>query len=316
MKKLLLFTFLVIALNLFNKLYAQDQPIHIAIFPFTSATGESDMVTAVDMIQNVVASSFANKDRFYILDRGQTEKIQKELDRAKDKSAIYASVKAQQGHLAQAEFIISGVVNSYGYGTTNVLVNYKYVTEYHATLRLSLQIVKVETGRTIYSEPLVIQSSEFPTQNPSDIADNIICRFGAKMKSITRALFPPPVTIIQVAKEKKGLPQQVLINGGSELFDTGTRSNCDLDNNAYVKAFNLKKLFTKKTTLDVCTSEVLTVNGKDYQQNKVIGALKIEEIQGTDLSLCDVTDGAEAIKEAMDAKKNILVKIHTDDDNH
>jgi hypothetical protein len=327
MKNLLSLSFLFFLLSFINSAGAQqpaqpEQAIHIAIIPFTSAAEVQtpQELQAVDLVEKNVIAAFGNKNRFYLLDRAQTEKIKKELDRAKDKSSIYASVMAEQGHLGTAEYIITGVVNSYVIGDDKTLINYQYVTQYHASLRLSLQIVKVETGRTIFSDPIIIKSIDFANNSPGDIADNVLCKLGEKMKNIVKTLFPPDLMILHVEKEKKGLPYEVLVNGGTELFDNGKSvSSCDYDeHNIYSKAGKgLKNMFSSgKTKLDVFLSDQFVANGKTYAQKSLIGTLRIEEVQGDELSLCSVNSGADKIKEAMDANKTIVVQLHTDDSNN
>ena len=227
-------------------------------------------------------------------------------------------MKAEQGHLGQAEFIITGVMNSYAIGSDKTYYNYQYITQYHASLRLSLQIVKVETGRTIFSDPIIIKSIDFATLSKGDIDDNLLCKLREKMKGIVRSLFPPDLMILHVEKEKKGLPYQVLINGGSELFDNGKdNTSCDIDErNVYQKAGKgLASMFSSgKTKLDVFISDEFTANGKTYSQTSLIGTMRIDEVQGNDLSLCTILSGADVIKQDMDANKTLVVKLHTSGD--
>jgi hypothetical protein len=328
MKKFLPLAFLFLLFGFIKFAQAQtpsnnqpSQAIHIAIIPFTSPMAPSPEVSqATDLIEKEVTGAFGNKDRFYLLDRNQTEKIKRELDRSSDKASIYSSVMAEKGHLGQAEYIITGVMNSYVIGSDQTYYNYKYITQYHASLRLSLQIVKVETGRTIFSDPIIIKSIDFATASPGDIADNVLCKLKEKMKGIVRNLFPPDLMILHVQKEKKGLPYQVLINGGSELFDNGKdKTSCDIDErNVYQKAGKgLASMFRSgKTKLDVFLNDNFTANGKTYSQTSLLGTMLIDEVQGEDLSLCEITSGADKIKEAMDGNKTVIVKLHAEEESN
>ena len=78
MRKFLPFKFVFLSLFLFNNAKAQqEQAVHIAIIPFTSAAGlgTPDEAQAVDLVEKEVTGAFGNKDRFYILDRAKPKKL-------------------------------------------------------------------------------------------------------------------------------------------------------------------------------------------------------------------------------------------------
>jgi curli biogenesis system outer membrane secretion channel CsgG len=186
MKPLALIIFL---LFFFLQTNAQDNSnsIQIAIIPFSSSGGDASIVQAV---QEQVTSNFANKNRFILLDRSKTDKIKKELDAAKDNSSIYAKIVAEQGHLAGAEYIITGVVSPLEIQESQIVSTIKKIqtttNQYHGTIRLSLQINKVETGQVIFSQPLTVVSIDYTTRNQSDIVDNILCKLRNIVQSEVR----------------------------------------------------------------------------------------------------------------------------------
>lgn len=67
----------------------------------------------------------------------------------------------------------------------------------------------------------------------------------------------------------------------------------------------------KKILLDVVSEEPLVAGGKTYNREKTIGELKMESVEG-DLALCSVTGGDKDIKDYLDKKKPLLVKIKKD----
>lgn len=278
---------------------AQDA-IHIGIIPFTPADYNAGAVAS--LAEEQVASCFVNKGRFYLLDRGVTEKLKKELDAAKENTSLYSKVVAQQGHLAGAQYLITGKVNSVEI-TSSTSKNYltaKTTTNYHGTLRVALQINSVESGQVIFQEPFTIVSSDYESNSTSDIVDNIMCRFKSAVRNKVRNLFSSDIAIIHIEKEKNGIPQKVLINAGKEMFEDGKNSNCE-------PSSSLASLFTKKIVLDVFVVENVTYGGTTAKREKKIGELKVESVEG-DVSVCDVSKGDKDIKASLDAKAQIVIK--------
>src|ERR1700744_1430462 len=106
MKKNLLLAITVCLLFIIKQAAAQNSvPTHIAIIPFTSPIPKNETIT--HDVQGELASCFI-KSRFYLLDRSATDKLKKELDATKDDASLYAKVVAEKGHLANAEYIITG----------------------------------------------------------------------------------------------------------------------------------------------------------------------------------------------------------------
>jgi hypothetical protein len=319
-------------LSVFNVAWAQEGATHIAIIPFTPSTPKAKTTTSI--VQEEVTSCFVNKDRFYLLDRGVTEKLKKELETAKDNSSIYAKVVAEQGHLAGAEYIITGSVDSVIYSgntskdllSTNVkqsLDTKATYSKFHGTVHLVLQINKVETGKVIFSKPFLVTSRDFDDYSESAILENALCRLKNQLKTEVRSLFPPVMTIVSVDKEKKGLPDKVLVNGGSEIFDSGKQeSDCPGDDGISVasKTSAVGSVFSKmkgaivgkKILLSVVCPEIISAGGKNYTRDKVIAQLKIDSVEG-ELTLCSVLKGAQDIKSYLDDKKTLFVRLEKED---
>jgi hypothetical protein len=333
MNKKTKFAVLLFATLWVTQLYAQDKPIQIAIIPFTPTTRNAFTITKD--VQAIVASCFAAKDRFYLFDRGVTDKLKKELNAAKDNASLYSKVVAESGHLANAEYIITGIVDSVMYSGTNskdvLSTNIKNAldakakfTRFHGTIHLALAIYKVETGKTILDKPYIITSREFDDYNESSILENVLCRLTNSLQTDIRALFPPMTMIVSVDKKnKKGLPEIVLVNGGSEVFDSGKQqSGCSGDEevslasktSAVTSVFKKAKgaLMSNKIILDVFIPEDINMGSKTLRREKVIGQLKINSIE-KDLTVCSVVKGAEEIKTYMDNNKPVYVKIQKAD---
>lgn len=281
---------------------AQDGPTHIGIIPFAAADNSAG--PAASLIEDQVASCFANKGRFILLDRGVTEKIKRELDAQKENTALFAKVVAQQGHLAGAQYLITGKVNSLETSTTTSknYITSAITTSHHGTMRITVQINSVESGQVIYTEPFTITSSDYPTDSRSDILDNILCRFKSAVKAKIRNVFPIAISIVHIEKEKNGIPQKVLINAGRELFDDGKNSNCEPST-----SLGSLSIFTKKIVLDVIVVEEVNYGGAVSKREKKIGELKVDSVEG-EVSVCDVSKGDKEIKAALDRKTTMIIR--------
>jgi hypothetical protein len=281
------------------KTYAQEA-IHIGILPFDAADNNAHNIK--DLVQQQVTSCFANKGRFFLLDRAVTEKLKNELERVKETSSAYAKIVADQGHQANAEFLITGKVNSMVPGTSTT-TNYlgKKTTTYHATLHLSLQINTVETGKVYNQEAITVTSREFENDNPGDIFDNALCKLKVEIQKKVRNLFASSITIVGVDKEKNGVLQKVIVNAGKEIFENGKNSNCD-GTSTIAAIFASKKVY-----LDVFTVEDYKYGNITSKRERKVGELKIDEVQG-DITVCTVTKGDKELKTYMDQKKTLIVK--------
>ena len=108
---------------------------------------------------------------------------------------------------------------------------------------------------------------------------NALAALGKRVHSYYNALFPLHASIIEGSTEKKDKQKEVYI-------DLGAPSGVH-------KGMHLKVFVTK------------TVAGKEAK--KEIGKLKVEEIQGDEVSLCKVQKGGAEIKAALDAGETVLV---------
>jgi hypothetical protein len=303
MKKYLYLSAIFLFLIL-SKVSAQDA-IHIGIIPFKAIDRDAEAIA--NLVEEQVSACFANKGRFYLLDRSVTEKLKKELEAAKENTSLYSKIVAEQGHMAGAEYLITGKVTSVEYTKVNGK-NYlgQATTTYHGTLRVSVQINTVETGRVFFNEPYTILSRDFDTDAKSDILDNILCKLKTAIKIKVRDMFPTSLAIVHIEKEKKGIPDQVLINAGKDLFETGKTANCDVPS----ALSSISSIFSSKIVLEVIEVETLTFGSAVSKREKKIGELKITSVEG-DVSVCIVSKGGKEIKDAMDNKKVIIIRQPT-----
>lgn len=104
-------------------------------------------------------------------------------------------------------------------------------------------------------------------------------RLTAKVADYYNAIFPLHASIIEAGEVKKDKQKEVFIDLGAA-------------NGAY-----------KGVQFDVFL--VKTVAGKEART--MIGRLKIEEVQGDEISLCKVTKGSDKIKNALDQGQTLMI---------
>lgn len=302
MKNTFLIVQVIICLLFYKQVRAQSAPVHIGILPFTTSANNGNSIT--DLVQSCVANAFANKGRYVLLDRDQTNAALKELERAKENSSVYAKPVVEQGHQAIAAYLISGVVGPLEMGQTEVTTNFytqAKTTKYHGTIHLSLKITRVEDNRIIYDEPIVVKSADYDAASSSDVPDNAICRLNGQLKNIVRTYFPVNMVLYKVEKEKKGLPDMVSVNAGDDIFDSGKMNTCSSES-------SLANLFKKKIVLEVYTDKVEIVMGEPIHTIKPVAVLKVLTVDG-ETSTCIVVNGAQEIKAELDNKIFPMVRI-------
>jgi hypothetical protein len=278
------------------------EPVHIGIIPFDVI--DYNAGTNARLVEDQVSSCFVNKGRFILIDRGVTEKLKAELEQAKDNTSLYAKIVADQGHMAGAQYLITGKVGAMNvsYTTAKNYLGTGNTTTYHGTMHVTLQINSVETGQVMQTYPFTITSNELTTSSNSDILDNVLCKFKSEFRIKVRSLFASEMAIVKIEKERNGIPQEVLINAGKETFEDGRNSNCG-------GASTLGALFqSKKIFLDVFAIEELNLGATTSKREKKIGELKVESVEG-EVTVCKVTKGDKEIKNMLDNKKTMSIRM-------
>lgn len=181
-----------------------------------------------------------------------------------------------------ANYLIQGVVTSFS-------TEYKKSSSgdshwYTASVNYTIKVINPKDGTTIASENFKHGNTitEMSTGNTEDEAAVDITKFARKdMRELVNEAFKLNGTIIEINESKGDEAKQVYISLGSSHGVTPKGS---------FKVFVLR-----------------TVAGR--ASRKEIGELKVNAIEGEDLTLCDVKKGGKEIKEAMEAKQTIEVEV-------
>lgn len=153
-------------------------------------------------------------------------------------------------------------------------------TSYRSNVSVTVNLKNPADGSVIDSRTFTISDSDLYWMTSGEKAmTNALERLTSKVANYYNRMFPLYASIIEKGESKKNKQKDVYIDLGA-------------GDGAY-----------KGQQFDVLT--VKTIAGKEART--VIGRLKIEEVEGDEISLCKVTKGSDKIKAALDEGENLMV---------
>lgn len=158
--------------------------------------------------------------------------------------------------------------------------NHHTSTSYRSNVSVTVNLKDPADGSVVDSRTFTISDSDLYWMTSGEKAmTNALERLTSRVADYYNHLFPLRASIIEKGESKKDKQKDVYIDLGAA-------------DGAY-----------KGQQFDVLT--VKTIAGKEART--VIGRLKIEEVEGDEISLCKVTKGSDKIKIALDEGQNLLV---------
>lgn len=179
-----------------------------------------------------------------------------------------------------ANYLIQGTVTSI---STDISKLKDGTTYYTATCAYTLKVINPNDGKLVSTKTFKHGDgiTNGVTADTEEEAVSKVCRQAVKaMRELVEAAFKVQGTILEISAEKKGEAKEVYISIGS---DHGVGEG------AYFSACIERK-----------------VAGRTSQ--KEIGQLKVKNVEGGDITLCEVKKGGEEIKKAIDAGQTVVVK--------
>lgn len=153
-------------------------------------------------------------------------------------------------------------------------------TSYRSNLSVTVHLKNPADGSVVDSRTFTISDSDLYWMTSGEKAmTNALERLTTKVTDYYNHLFPLQASIIEKGESKKNKQKDVYIDLGAS-------------DGAY-----------KGQQFEVFT--VKTIAGKEARA--IIGRLKIEEVEGDEISLCKVTKGSDKIKSALDDGENLIV---------
>ena len=153
-------------------------------------------------------------------------------------------------------------------------------TSYRSNLSVTVNLKNPADGSVVDSRTFTISDSDLYWMTSGEKAmTNALERLTTNVTDYYNHLFPLQASIIEKGESKKNKQKDVYIDLGAS-------------DGAY-----------KGQQFEVFT--VKTIAGKEARA--IIGRLKIEEVEGDEISLCKVTKGSDKIKSALDDGENLIV---------
>ena len=153
-------------------------------------------------------------------------------------------------------------------------------TSYRSNVSVTVNLKDPADGSVVDSRTFTISDSDLYWMTSGEKSmTNALERLTLKVADYYNHLFPLNASIIEKGESKKNKQKDVYIDLGA-------------GDGVY-----------KGQQFDVVT--VKTIAGKEART--VIGRLKIEEVEGDEISLCKVTKGSDKIKTALDEGQTLLV---------
>lgn len=305
--------YLLSALLLNTTITAQEKSKpSIAVLPFISAVANTTQSNYTSIVQDMVTAQLVKGNRFSILDRSKFQKVLDELNVQKQEEFLNSKI-VEQGRLEGATYLITGVLNQMSeteerYQEYNTVIKrYEIKTRYNVEIKFSFQVIDVARGIAVHQENLYAKNTANHDNKQADALDNAQCILRKQVKQSVTKIFPETIQLVSVEKtNKKGLPDLVLISAGNNYFDDDYKKGNECEKGLMDKINIFKKKETIK--LKVYQEEVVTVGEKTMKREKEIGWLKLDKVEG-EFSICEVTEGADLIKEKLESKITLLVKI-------
>ena len=153
-------------------------------------------------------------------------------------------------------------------------------TSYRSNISVTVNLKDLATGSVSDSHTFTLSDSDFVWMASGEKAmTNALERLTSKVADHYNRLFPLHASVIERGDAKKDKQKEVYIDLG---YNDGAYKGMQFD------------VFTVKT-----------IAGREART--MIGRLKIEEVEGDEISLCKVTKGADKIKSALDEDQLLMI---------
>ncbi len=280
MIKKLLFGYLM-----FQSFIVFSQKTVVALLPLEHTQTQQNEAVA---ITEKIKQAFIATNRFEIVDRTNLSKINSEKELQKTEAFMNSAVVAQDNSKAAQQLVSGRIVN----------VSYqKMLTEksyyFNCNVSFTLDVIDVETGELIHSATItpkdsfmggVLSSSLGGNSTPEAAFKNALGRMQKYINEFIESYFPITTYIIEIVEVKKDEAKSLLLNVGTI---EGAK---------------------KKDSYNVYEITHVEVNGKKIKRELLIGNLKIEDVQGNEISLAKVVKGGQAILEKFKSNATIHCK--------
>ncbi|MDC6366668.1 MULTISPECIES: CsgG/HfaB family protein [Flavobacteriaceae] len=267
-------------------IYGQESTIGLQ--SITSYNPTKDYVEA-ELIFQKIKEILVNSRNFEVLDRESLGIVLTEQEIQKQITSINAKV-VDQGKIAGAQYIIGGKLIGLEYKKAiNLLQKSKVAgqTLQRAVFSFSVDILDTESSKTLETKTFKVG-----TLNTKSIGGlTKIEAFQAALKALTKDLekflnkfIAKSVAIVSIEEEKGGAAKKILLNTGEA---NGAKKN---------------------DKLGIYELSTVTIGNKQTQREKWVADVKIEAIEGEELSTAMVVKGGKELLDKFNSQKTLICK--------
>lgn len=239
-------------------------------------------------VRNAVVSAIAKVGRVEILDaEAEAVAANEEVRRTSDNISAGDGDMVRLGAVVKlgAQFYVKGNIDAITVNKSSSQKDGKTTYKTEAEILLTMKLVNPSTGSVIKSTQVKHSKSVSENNESAAIAgaiENINILF--EIEDVVNEFFPIHGQILEINESKKDEAKSVYINAGSLH---------GVSNKLKFEVFKVK-----------------TVAGREAKTK--IGELRVDEIQGEDLTLCKVKNGGKEILAEFKAGNKLVIKSRKD----
>ena len=289
MKHMKMKKYLFVILLASSWIYGQESTIGLQSIKALNPT--KDFIEAERVFQKV-KEILVNSRSFKVLDRESLGIVLTEQEIQKQITSINAKV-VDQGKIAGAQSIIGGKLIGVKYKKI-VLKNpfsNKKKTSNHTPLRavfdFSLDIIDTETSQTLETKTFkvgTLNTKSLGGLTEQEAFQNALNSLNDELKAFLNRFVAKSVAIVSIEEEKGGAAKKILLNTGEA---NGTKKN---------------------DKLGIYELSTVTIGNKQTQREKWVADVKIEAIEGEELSTAMVVKGGKELLDKFNSQKTLICK--------
>lgn len=247
-----------------------------------------DYIEAETVFQKV-KEIFVNSRNFTVLDRESLGIVLSEQEIQKQITSINARV-VSQGEIEGAQKIIGGKLFGVEYKKAITLLQKSKVEEQtlqRAVFSFSIDIIDTETSQTLESKTFkvgTLNTKSLGGLSESEAFQSALNSLSKDLEKFLNKFVPRSIAIISIEEEKGGAAKKVLINTGQA---NGAKKN---------------------GKMSIYELSMITIGGKQTQREKWVADLKINAIEGDELSTALVTKGGKELLNKFNAQAKLICK--------
>lgn len=258
--------------------FAQEKPT-IGLQSIRALNPSKDYIEA-ELVFQKVKEILVNSRSFSVLDRESLGIVLTEQEIQREITSINAKV-VDQGRVAGAESVVGGKL---------INVEYKALLKSElrrAAISFSLDIIDVETSQTLETETFKIgllnprNVGGVTNQEAFNTALKLLTK---KIESFLNKFIAKSIAILSIEEQKNGVAKMILINTGKA---TGAKKN---------------------SRISIYELSTVAVGPLTTQREQWIADIKIDAVEGDELSTAIVTKGGKELLEKFNSQAKLICR--------